>query len=143
MKNILATIIILAAGLHASAGEKVSQEEVDQVYALQCGTLEQVLKIPGIEVGKNGKLTTSELNELNQVRDVTLEILKRGKPAVKELLEDGEKQDTGPLGAILACGLIMSIESKLKAEGCLDLKSNTIVKGDIGIQACAEVVPKD
>ena len=66
--------------------------------------------------------------------------MKNGKAGIQRVLQEGEAQDTGPFGLIIACGLINELKVDIKKKGCTDLATNKAVKDNGGIAACEEVM---
>ncbi len=86
--------------------------------------------------------TAQELAELNESRLPILKVLTGGKKAIAELLEEGNRSDTGAFGVIIACGVIDKIKLEIKEKGCFSLTSKKPVKDKGGIKACEEVLSK-
>lgn len=132
-KIVLAAIVI--SGSMAFA--QLDNSQVEETYAIQCGTLEDVSKVVGQDMAT---ATDEEKKELQEIRQSTYDVLVGGEKAIQKLLDDGNKSDTGGFGVILACGMIEQIGAKVSEKGCLNMATGETTKGEAGIKACKSVM---
>lgn len=133
MKKFLMSVALLSLSTHSMAALTEQQE----TYAMFCGSRADLKEFAQ---SKGQKITNKDILELSQSRAPLLNVLKKGKQGIKELLDEGNASDTGPFGVIIACGMIDQLKQEILAEGCYDLKTNKAVRDQGGIEACAEVM---
>lgn len=137
---LISTVATLAAEPRAAAqNEQVgpSAQEIEDLYIFQCGSIDETIKLIN---GNSKDLTDSDINEIIEMRKINLSIIREGKPAIIKLLDEGSKNNTGNFGALLACGVVVQISEKVKERGCLDLKTNEVVKDGAGLSLCEEML---
>ena len=141
-------LIILVLGMLVSVaafsndeenGEPTPEAAAEQSYVFQCSPVEDVVKLVGKEMKD---VTAEDMKELIDMRKTTFEIIKGGKPALKDLLDKGDKSDIGGFGVILACGVVEQIAEKVKARGCLNIETKEVINDGPGIAACQEILEK-
>lgn len=128
MKQLLLTLALVLTSTAFASNEN---------YIMFCGNkaaLSKLAQEQGME------MTAEDLKEISESRGPVLEILKNGKAGIQRVLQEGEAQDTGPFGLIIACGLINELKVDIKKKGCTDLATNKAVKDNGGIAACEEVM---
>lgn len=137
-KLVLAAILMSGSMAFAQQEEAViSDAQVEETFAIQCGTLEELAKAAGQDLST---ITDAEKKEIQDIRQTTYDVLVGGETAIKKLLDEGDKNDTGGFGVILACGLIDQIGSKISEKGCLNIATGETTKGEAGIKACKSVM---
>lgn len=109
-----------------------------QDWILFCGDQATFLD----HMGPGIKPSTKDLREVDKSRGPILKVLTEGKKGLAELLKEGNRSDTGPFGAILACGVIEKIKYEIKDKGCYLLLSNKRVSDQGGIKACEEFLSR-
>ncbi len=136
-KLVLTAILMSGSMAFAQQEEVLSDAQIQETYAVQCGTLEEVGKAVGQDMST---ITAEEKKELQEMRKTTYDVLVGGEKAIQALLDEGNKNDTGGFGVILACGLIDQIGSKISEKGCLNIETGETTKGEAGIKACKSVM---
>jgi hypothetical protein len=137
MKNISKILIlsmIISNIAHAASDE----------YSLFCGNKAQLEAVMHAQ-GQTGSLTKKDIKELSEQRAPLLSVLAKGVQGIREVLDEGNKSDTGGFGALLVCGLATQLKSEIQASGCYDLQTNQPVMDNGGIAACETLlaaVPK-
>lgn len=149
MKNYFVIFCVLISAFASEASEPNSSihkksegpsaQEIEELFIFQCGSLEEMTNILKL---KTNDLSDAEKAEVINSRKINLSIIREGAPAVKLLLKQGSKQDTGGFGAILACGLVSQISEKVRERGCVDLETNEVIKDGPGIEICNEMIKK-
>lgn len=146
MKKFVTLFCVLISTLMTFAGESklslqngLAEQEIEEFYIFQCGTLEEMTKILKVEVRD---LSDADIEEVIKSRKINLSIIREGMPAIKKLIAEGSKNDTGGFGALLACGVVNNISEKVKERGCLDLETNDVVSEGPGFAICKEMLSK-
>ena len=128
MKQLL---LVLALALTSTAFAN------NENYIMFCGNKAALTKL----VNEQGlEMTVEDLKELAETRSPVLDILKNGKAGIQRVLEEGNAQDTGAFGVLIACGVITEMKDLIKKKGCTNLATNKVVKDNGGIAACEEVM---
>ena len=152
--NAFSSVRAASGSTNAASGKTAAVTKSDESdesttaenYAMFCGSREDLLSMMKSRGEEVSEATESDFVELNKQREPLLKILKNGDSAIKEILAEGNKSDTGPLGVILACGILEQIKSEVIAKGCFDLASNRAFKNKqalkANIQACEAVLEK-
>jgi|GEM_PF-1891016 hypothetical protein len=144
MKKSLLILVVSFVSVSMNAFAQSYSDSLDEAaasfYTINCGTLKDLLAMDGMPKLPNGEISDSDLAELVEIRAPILNVLLKGAPAIKELLDLGDKQDTGPFGAIMACSQVAMMEPMIKKNGCvIDLKTEKRVYDGPGFTACAKL----
>ncbi|MDZ4661681.1 MAG: hypothetical protein SGJ18_08680 [Pseudomonadota bacterium] len=126
MKN-LVVILVLLSGFNARASD------VDNTKLIFCGSLEQIKQV-------YGNLTEADLAELTKSRQGMTSLLKNGKQAMKDLLDQGSKDDLGALPLIGNCAMIVKLKEVIRQGQCTDLDTNKPLTDDGAVAACELVM---
>ena len=111
----------------------------NETYTMFCGNRAALIKLAN-EQGL--EMTSEELKEITETRAPVLDILKNGNAGIQRVLEQGQAQDTGAFGVLIACGVINEMKDLIRKKGCTDLTTNRAIKDNGGIAACEEVMAK-
>jgi hypothetical protein len=135
-------ILVLGFSLLTSASFAQSQADVEgmsdaeSLWLAQCGSAEELKVLTG---GK--PLSKADKKELNEMRAPVQKVLNNGEAGIKEVLEEGSKQDTGAFGAIMVCSLLNSMKPLIAQKGCVpNLSSNQKVYDGPGFAACEKLM---
>lgn len=138
MKYLL-SLLVLSFGLQSLAIELPAEavEEQEQTFTLLCGSREDLQAF----ASKTGeKVTEADLAQVKQSRQFILQVLKDPQPALKAVLDEGNKSDTGAFGLLITCGALVVMKDKILEKGCYDLDTNQPVKDNGGIAACEKII---
>lgn len=142
MKKIITIfcVLICALATHATESQEseLTEKEMEEFYISQCRSVDEMAKILNEDVKD---ITESDMIILIESRKMNISIIREGAPAIKRVIEDGSRSDTGPFGAMLACGVVNYIEAKVKERGCLDLETNEVIMDGPGFAACKAAFP--
>lgn len=136
-KLVLTAIFMCGSIAFAQEEDVISETQKEESYIMQCGSQEALGKLVGQDLST---LTDAEKKELQDIRQTTYDVLVGGEEAIKKLLDEGSKNDTGGFGVILACGLIDQMGSRVAEQGCLNFATGETTKGEAGIKACKTVM---
>lgn len=134
LSKLVMTAILMTGSM---AFAQLDDAQIQETYAVQCGTLDDVSKVVGQDMAA---ATDEEKKELQEIRQTMYDVLVGGEKAIHKLLDEGSKNDTGGFGVILACGMIDQIASKVAEKGCLNIATGETTKGEAGIKACKSVM---
>lgn len=143
MKKILISFCILMSCLTGYAtdtqvgADVLTDQQKEEGYVYQCGSLKEVVTLAK---AANAVLTDADIKDLIKSRKSTLDVIRRGKAAIEQLLDQGDKDDIGGLGVLLVCGFIDQAADKIQARGCVDLETNEVVKAGVGIKVCQDTM---
>lgn len=132
MKQLIFIISFLSLAAHAAVPS--------QDWIMFCGDQKTFSEHAEREFG--GKPSAKELKELNESRKPILKVLAGGNKAIKELLDEGSRSDTGPFGVIMACGMLVNLKHEIAEKGCFSLTSTAPIKDKGGIKACEDLLAK-
>lgn len=135
----LATLAFLIASALPAQAQEESEMDPAETYAMFCGSRAE---LTAWAKSKGQKITKSDFLELSEQRSPILNVLKNGKRAIKQILDEGDKSDTGPFGAILTCGMLVQIKDQVLQKGCYDLSTNKPVRDAGGIKACEDLMSR-
>jgi hypothetical protein len=133
MKRLL--LAILLSGIFSQAAH--AEQGPESIYPFYCGTKEEVLAASG-----GGTASEEEWNELIEQRSVVLQTLLTPKESLKKMYEEGSKNDTGPFGVLMACGIIVQLNPRLAEKGCVDLKTNQVVRDQGAVALCQDLIAR-
>lgn len=143
MKKILISFFVVLSALSAKAEgtnpgtDGLTDQQKEESYIIQCGSLQDVAKLVKTDFKD---ISDADLKELQETRQVTFSVMRDGESAIQKLLDQGNKDDIGALGVLLACGMIDQISDRVKTRGCINLENNEVVSDGPGIQICKEMI---
>jgi hypothetical protein len=127
------TLLLLISSLSTFA--KQTNEELFMTFCGSRSELSEYARKEGQQV-----ITKGMIAQLIEQRAPVLEILRSGDEGIDRLLEKGSADDIGPFGALMACGIIDQNKTQIKARGCIDLKTNKLIRDNGGIDACSRMI---
>lgn len=134
-KSLVMALVVLSQTVFAQSN--LTQKEKDEIYVLQCGSIQQVADASGVKLTD---VKEEDKKSLIDSRKTTVDILRHGSKAVKSILDSGSKSDVGVFGLLMACGTVVEISEKIEAEGCVDLEKNETIRSmSDGVEACREI----
>ncbi|WP_413291093.1 hypothetical protein [Bdellovibrio sp. HCB337] len=139
MNKVIRQVMVVALMVGSVSSAAFAKDALSEDYIMFCGSKTQIEDMFHAK-GEKGSLTKKDLKELNESRQPTLDVLANGKVAIKKLLDEGNKADTGAFGVIIVCGVLNSIQSEVRDNGCIDLSTNQAVQDNGGLAACAEMI---
>ena len=141
MKKLILTAIILASSFsYSQEALKKEMSEEEKTYAMMCGNIAQAAAAADHSASD---ISADDVKELISTRQPVLSILRQGKIGIDAIIKDGDKNDTGGFGLILACGLVEQMASQIAEKGCIDISTNEVVKDTAGgIAICKELNKK-
>jgi hypothetical protein len=111
-------------------------------YTMFCGSRTQLIEYFKNQGEDISKITDKDFVELNQSRLPFLKIVELGQKGIEDLLEEGSNTDTGPFGAIIACGMLLEIKTEVLKNGCHNLETNKSVFSSDNLVACQDFMKK-
>ncbi|AZZ35937.1 hypothetical protein CIK05_03725 [Bdellovibrio sp. qaytius] len=136
-KLVLAGVLMCGSIAFAQDDEVITDAEIQENYAIQCGTLEEMGQVVGQDIST---ASDADKKELQDIRQVNFDVLVGGQKAIQKLLDEGSKSDTGGFGAVIACTMVDQMSSRISEKGCLNIATGETTKGEAGIAACKAVL---
>lgn len=133
MKRVL--LAILVSGFFVQAAH--AETSLEDVYPLYCGTKEEVVAVSG-----GNEPSAEEWKELIEQRSVIIKLLQNPKETLKQVYEESNKNDTGAFGVLMVCAPVLNMRPLLEQKGCLDLKTNQVVRDQGAASLCQSVMDR-
>lgn len=119
--------MVMMIALLSLAAQAASDEE--QVYMFSCASKQELEKYAA-SLGM--VITAEELAIISNERLDILDVLKTGNAGLQRVKAKGQFQ------ALTVCGSIDISKTKIKADGCYDLRINQAIKDNGGIKVCSD-----